>query len=337
MNKLTIFFLILISAFLFPGKAYSNCCNFSTAQYNCNNTNWFLNDAAAALDRCRAGDRNACRQADRLIDRADVAVIQILTECTRGNCLRGDLAPLEGRAERIERLSRDLQNLTGMRRSYANTLGTVRSWRNTKPCVSQNRQNRCQQYANTAVRQHQLNISKSCGYTGSRWSDKYQGHYRWCMNVSENAAHQETEAKKILIDNCAVTGVCNRFIGSWKWFSGFTVQISGDYSFSTSGNNGTWRCLPGGKIEMRWRKGGWIDTLSINPDGNSLSGRNQHGGPVSANRHRVPTPPTASMLYDVQQGSYGGGRFCLTVEEATRVKNDPNTVNFTPVGESCSK
>ena len=43
------------------------------------------------------------------------------------------------------------------------------------------------------------------------------------------------------------------------------------------------------------------------------------------------------MLYDVQQGPYGGGRLCLTAEEATRVKNDPNTVKFTPVGIPCSK
>ena len=43
------------------------------------------------------------------------------------------------------------------------------------------------------------------------------------------------------------------------------------------------------------------------------------------------------MFYDLQQGSYGGGRFCLTAEEATRIKNDPNTVKITPVGIPCSK
>jgi hypothetical protein len=65
-------------------------------------------------------------------------------------------------------------------------------------------------------------------------------------------------------------------------------------------------------------------------NGNSLSGRNQHGTTVNANRNQ-------GMLYDLQQGSYGGGRFCLTAEEATKIKNDPHTVKITPVGKPCSK
>jgi hypothetical protein len=65
-------------------------------------------------------------------------------------------------------------------------------------------------------------------------------------------------------------------------------------------------------------------------NGNSLSGRNQHGTTVNANRNQ-------GMFYDLEQGSYGGGRFCLTAEEATKIENDPHTVKITPVGIPCSK
>ena len=284
MNRSTIFCLILISAFLFSENAYSCCRLLTGSQYSCNNINWLLNDAAAALDRCRAGNRNQCEQADKVIDRADVAVIQLLTECTRGNCLRGSLNPLENYAGRIANLSRDLQTLSGMRRTYDNTLTTVRSWQNTRQCGAQNIQQRCQQYANTAVSQHQLNITKGCGFEGPRWTSKYKGHYKWCLSVSENDSHQETQARKILLDNCALPGACNRFIGSWKWFNNITVQISGDYRFSASDNtNGTWGCLPNGKIEMRWNTR-WVDTLSISSDGNSISGKNQQGASIGASR-----------------------------------------------------
>jgi hypothetical protein len=206
-----------------------------------------------------------------------------------GNCLRGSLTPLENLAGRIANLSRDLQNLTGWRRTYFNTFVTVRSWANTRTCGASNNQRRCKQYAETAVRANQINISKGCGFTGRGWSNDYNGHFNWRLNVSENAAHQETQARKIAIDNCAVPGVCNSFIGSWKWFNGIIVQISSDYRFSTSGNSGTWRCLQNGKIEMRWNNGGWVDTLFISHNGNSLSGSNQYGGSVSATRQNPPS------------------------------------------------
>ena len=126
-NKLAIFFLIVISACLFSENAYS-CCKFSNNQYSCNIIFFALRDAGTALGRCEAGNRNECIRADRLIERADVAVIQLLTDCTRGNCLRGNLARLEEYAQSIARLSRRL-NAVGIRRSYANTLDTVRSWK----------------------------------------------------------------------------------------------------------------------------------------------------------------------------------------------------------------
>lgn len=274
--------------------------------------------------------RDNCVSAERSLDQADVTIDQILRDRTMRGCVARPLTDLEGFARRLSDLGRILQRECGMRRSYDNTLEKIRSWANTSPCGAQDKQQRCRQYANTAVRQHQINISKGCGFTDRPWSNNYNGHYSWCLGVSDNAAHQETQLRKIAIDNCAVPGMCNRFIGTWQWFNGRSVQISGDYRVSTSDNSGTWRCLPNGTIVIHWNQGGWIDTMSVSPDGNSISGRNQHGGIVTATRHQ-------GMLYDIQQGIYGGGRICLTLEEAKRIRNDRNTVSIQPVGQSCSK
>lgn len=275
--------------------------------------------------------RGNCSDADRFLDQADVTIDQILRNRTMKGCRAGPLNDLEGLAIRLRGLGGILERQCRMRRSYDNTLVNVRSWLNTKLCGAHNKQQQCTQYARTAVNQHQININKKCGFDGPRWSTNYTGHYNWCLGVSENAAHQETQARNISIDNCAVPGKCNHFIGSWKWHRGINVKISGNYRMSTSDNKGTWRCLPNGDAELRWDKGGWVDILSIGSDGNSLTGINQKGTKFSATRHQ-------GRWYSVHSGPYGGGRLCLTAEEAARLKKDPNTRKITPLGgESCGK
>jgi hypothetical protein len=72
--------------------------------------------------------------------------------------------------------------------------------------------------------------------------------------------------------------------GTWIWFNGVEVAISDDGSFSSSAAvGGTWQCSPDGTITMTWDEG-WIDTLSVSPDGASLSGHNQQGAVISATR-----------------------------------------------------
>ena len=61
---------------------------------------------------------------------------------------------------------------------------------------------RCDQYARTAVAQNQENIQRRCGYTGARWSDNYQGHYNWCLGVSEGFADSETKAREDGLKKC---------------------------------------------------------------------------------------------------------------------------------------
>lgn len=79
---------------------------------------------------------------------------------------------------------------------------------------------------------------------------------------------------------------CKAAIGAWQWFNGVVVRIENNNSFrvSTGENGGTWQCLSNGQIRLNWRVGGWQDTISISSDGNTLLGKNQHGGTVSAKR-----------------------------------------------------
>lgn len=161
-----------------------------------------LNGAAAALANPTPAN---CRTADRLLDQADVTIDQILRERSLRGCLTQSVNDLVGFARTLSNLGRVLQSECGLRRSYDNTLDKMRGWENTPLCAAENKQQRCQQYASTAVRQHQVNISKGCGFEGRPWSNDYNGHYRWCLGESENAAHQETQARKIAIDNCGLS------------------------------------------------------------------------------------------------------------------------------------
>lgn len=79
---------------------------------------------------------------------------------------------------------------------------------------------------------------------------------------------------------------CGDAIGSWQWFNGIEVSISSDGSFSSpAGTAGTWRCTSDDTVELTWQDGGWLDTLTISPDGASMSGGNQSGNIVSATRN----------------------------------------------------
>lgn len=79
---------------------------------------------------------------------------------------------------------------------------------------------------------------------------------------------------------------CNGVPGEWKWFNGVTVTLSPGGAVSATGwasNWGRWRCLDrqAGQIRIDWQRGGWIDTLTLSPDGARLAGANQYGTGVS--------------------------------------------------------
>ena len=126
---------------------------------------------------------------------------------------------------------------------------------------------------------------------------------------------------------------CEGIIGSWKWFNGIVVHIFTNNRFnSPAGNGGTWHCKPNGEIELIWDKGGWRDTLTISPDGNSLSGRNQHGVSVSAtrmngneNRERQKPRPRCTLDTSMMAGS---SNLCTSFVEYHDVEKSLRTVHI---------
>lgn len=285
-----------------------------------------LNQAARALENPSPAN---CANADRLLFAADVHIDQVLRERTLdGNCTTRPLGDLNRLAQGLAALNGTIRTRCGLSRRYDNTLGKIQGWLSAPLCGPPDQAQRCQEYASAAVRANQRNIEKQCGYTGEQWHSNQVAHYNWCLGKTDWDAHQESEARRILLDNCG-------FVGNWSWFNGGSVQIRPDGTFVAAGTSGTWRPLGGNRIQMQWTDGGWIDTLSLSPDGNQLSGSNQHGGPVSASRVQVTAD--RPMLYDIETPPYGGGRVCLSAAEAERVRNDPHTVRFTPVGQPCNK
>ncbi|HOW54066.1 MAG TPA: hypothetical protein PLR60_05355, partial [Syntrophorhabdaceae bacterium] len=175
------------------------CTEVPGTRYNVPYIDRMLGEANGFLGGCSAGNSN-CREADKRLEEADVAIIQILTECTStGNCLRGGINTISNRAGRLADLSRRLVRQSGMRRTYDTTLVTVNSWMNTRRCPV----DRCRQYANTAVSHNQENIKRKCGFTGTRWTSDYKGHYDWCFTAPQNLADSETQARANELQQCA--------------------------------------------------------------------------------------------------------------------------------------
>lgn len=83
----------------------------------------------------------------------------------------------------------------------------------------------------------------------------------------------------------AAANHCSKLAGTWSWFTGpppVVINVGG--TFSVEGKPaGNWTCT-NSRVEMRWHKGGYIDTLTLSPDGSHLSGKNQYGTRVTGDR-----------------------------------------------------
>jgi hypothetical protein len=87
--------------------------------------------------------------------------------------------------------------------------------------------------------------------------------------------------------------------GNWKWFSGTTVTINENGTFSAAtGQRGTWRITDAQKrtVKMEWakdpKKGGpWYDDLTLSEDGRSIEGYNQNRTRVTGTKTDGPAAP----------------------------------------------
>lgn len=76
-------------------------------------------------------------------------------------------------------------------------------------------------------------------------------------------------------------------VGRWRWFTGSTVTINGNgTATSSAGSRGTWTRI-GNKFIFKWttKKGNhYKDELELSDDGRRISGKNQMGTKISAER-----------------------------------------------------
>jgi hypothetical protein len=83
---------------------------------------------------------------------------------------------------------------------------------------------------------------------------------------------------------------CEAIVGQWRWFNAAIVECHRNGRCeATNGFHGPWKCLDAsGRFEIRWGRGNgpaqYVDTLALSPDGTKLSGKNQLGGRVWADR-----------------------------------------------------
>jgi len=84
------------------------------------------------------------------------------------------------------------------------------------------------------------------------------------------------------------SAACRAVEGDWDWFNGGHVHLhedgaaKGTSADGKESGGGRWKCIDSStvRIEIRWDKGGWIDTLRLAPDGNRLEGENQNKNKV---------------------------------------------------------
>ena len=91
---------------------------------------------------------------------------------------------------------------------------------------------RCRRYADRAVNHNRRNLQWGCGFTGSRWSNNWNGHYNWCRGVSAAVANSEDRARVNALHSCqsGVSQRCRHYANravnqnrrNQQWGCGFT-------------------------------------------------------------------------------------------------------------------
>jgi len=106
-----------------------------SSTYTLGRTDFLISEGARLADSCRdSGDWNNCRQAERSLYDADVAIDQMLISCApSSDCRYGSLTALCRRTERLAAASQRLAD-AGLRQSYGNSVSKIQSWFNTPLC-----------------------------------------------------------------------------------------------------------------------------------------------------------------------------------------------------------
>ena len=109
----------------------------------------------------------------------------------------------------------------------------------------------------------------------------------------------------------AYAGSCDAIVGKWAWFTKGVVTIKSDGTMvHEPGNDGTWKCTDAsrGIVTLKWRVGGYVNTMVLSPDGRGMSSTDPSQSFVAAKKmdagassaHPAPPPqmrPPPTPLY----------------------------------------
>lgn len=79
-----------------------------------------------------------------------------------------------------------------------------------------------------------------------------------------------------------VKSSCGQPVGTWTWWNGGLVTVSGRGTISKGSLSGKWAC-GGSQVVMIWDHG-YTDRMKLSADGSNLSGTNNLGFPVGGKR-----------------------------------------------------
>lgn len=92
--------------------------------------------------------------------------------------------------------------------------------------------------------------------------------------------------------------VCTAIVGEWDWVWGSTAVVNADgtvQGIALIPNSGTWECTDPAqrKFTLRWKLGGWVDTVTLSADGNTVDAVNNIGMGFQAHRKGSRKEPPA--------------------------------------------
>lgn len=82
----------------------------------------------------------------------------------------------------------------------------------------------------------------------------------------------------------ALAAGCDAAVGEWRWFNGGNVTLTPQKSVLMNGKAaGKWDCVDPKRTAtvLRWNAG-FVDNVTVS--GNRMTGKNQNGVPISADR-----------------------------------------------------
>ncbi|NQU58519.1 MAG: hypothetical protein HQ513_14905 [Rhodospirillales bacterium] len=106
-------------------------------------------------------------------------------------------------------------------------------------------ENRCRQYANVAVKQYGLNLSRRCGFAGRLWNANTNYHYNWCMSVRVADTQQGFRDRDNALKRCPASG---GNVNIQQPVNPGSMGLGSVWSVKAEGHIGTWKRRGGSNL-----------------------------------------------------------------------------------------